>query len=48
VGANTRHLVLFKNQFNPSLMLYYTITQNTFPGRMAEGLYRVLHKRESR
>jgi hypothetical protein len=39
VGANTRHLVRFKNQFNPSLALYYTVCRRNLKGRLAETLY---------
>jgi hypothetical protein len=44
VGANTRHLVQFKNQFNPSLALYFAVMQKNLQGEVAETVYGVMRR----
>jgi hypothetical protein len=40
VGANTRHLSLYKNQFNPALISSFVITRKNWLARAAEAVYR--------
>ncbi|MDD1660480.1 MAG: GNAT family N-acetyltransferase, partial [Methanomicrobiales archaeon] len=40
VGANTRHLSLYKNQFNPALVYSFTIFLKNWLARVAEAMYR--------
>jgi Acetyltransferase (GNAT) domain len=39
VGANTPHLSLYKNQFNPDLACYFMISRKNWIGRAAETVY---------
>jgi hypothetical protein len=39
VGGNTRNICRFKNQFNPSLKVYYEITSGDFLGNLSKMLY---------
>jgi len=44
VGANTRHLSLYKNQFNPSLITSFIISRKNWLARTAEAVYRMMRK----
>jgi hypothetical protein len=39
VGANTRHLSLYKNQYNPTLVLAFMISRKNWIARAAETVY---------
>jgi hypothetical protein len=41
VGANTPHLSLYKNQFNPALVFSFMVTRKNWLARTAEGAYRL-------
>jgi lipid II:glycine glycyltransferase (peptidoglycan interpeptide bridge formation enzyme) len=46
IGANTKHLCSFKSKFNPSVNVYFRLTQRNHKSRIAESIYNMLKGQE--